>query len=66
MMRTIAEFKFQITKPVERKLDAFARRLRLMGNSKGSTSIGADSWAITVDANGYTVLSKNGKTEEPS
>lgn len=52
---------FVITKPVERKLEGFARRLRLFGKAQGATNIGADSWEIQVGAAGYTVLSKNGK-----
>lgn len=53
--------EFLITKPIERKLEGFARRLRAFGNTKGATNIGADRWEIQVDATSYTVLSKNGK-----
>lgn len=52
---------FNITKPVERKLVAFARRLRLHGNQKGSTNIGADRYEIFAGPGGFTVLSVNGK-----
>jgi hypothetical protein len=45
-----------ITKPVERKLVAFARRLRLFGNTRGTTNIAGRAYEIQIEGEAYTVL----------
>ncbi len=51
---------FQISKAHERKLAAFARRLRLFAKTNGTTTIVTTNYEIQVDKLGYTILSVNG------
>lgn len=44
-----------------RKLEGFARRLRLFAKQQGTTTIGTTSYEIKVDATGYLVVAVNGK-----
>lgn len=55
-----ADAGFHISAAHERKLNGFARRLRLFGNQQGTTTIGTTNYEICVGTCGYTVVSVDG------
>jgi hypothetical protein len=53
-----------ITAPIARKLEAYARRLKLAGLAQGTTFIGSIAYEIRVESTGihlFTLISVNGK-----